>query len=91
MKIESGRFTNLKVEERICELCKNGVEDEAHFILHCPVYDGLRNKIGSSLNNSILTEDGEKLEKLCKENTRNIVKFIAAAYDLRKSLIFVEK
>ena len=31
-------------QERICRLCNEGVEDELHFLLHCPVYKTLRQK-----------------------------------------------
>jgi hypothetical protein len=36
--IEIGRFLNIKPEERICPICKTGVEDETHFFLECIQY-----------------------------------------------------
>lgn len=37
LAIETGRYINLKREDRICCLCDtNKVEDEAHFLLCCP-------------------------------------------------------
>lgn len=41
IKIETGRYENLAVEERICPFCNN-IEDEMHVILDCSVYDDLR-------------------------------------------------
>ena len=39
LHIETGRFNDTPVHERICKLCdSNMVEDEKHFILHCPKY-----------------------------------------------------
>ena len=39
LEIEKGRYLNINRNERICKNCKLGVvEDEAHFILECPVY-----------------------------------------------------
>ncbi len=32
------------VEQRICRLCGNGVEDEEHMLLQCPLYCGLRSE-----------------------------------------------
>ena len=38
LRIETGRFRNLPVEQRICELCElDMVEDEVHFLCTCSV------------------------------------------------------
>ena len=43
IKVETGRFKNLAVSERICEVCSlNMVEDEKHFLCVCPIYDRQR-------------------------------------------------
>ena len=39
LRIETGRYIALPVEDRICELCHQGIEDECHFLLQCPLYD----------------------------------------------------
>ena len=39
LNIEVGRYRGVKVEDRICPICKNGVESEIHFLLECNVYD----------------------------------------------------
>ena len=41
IKIETGRYESLAVEERICPFCRN-IEDEMHVILDCSVYNDLR-------------------------------------------------
>jgi hypothetical protein len=38
LMIEIGRFFNIKPEDRICPVCKTGVEDETHFFLECIQY-----------------------------------------------------
>ena len=47
LMIEVGRHQKPKLEphERICEVCKNGVEDEIHFLINCPLYDAHRQAI----------------------------------------------
>ena len=40
--IETGRYTNIPRENRICALCNYDIEDEFHFILKCPFYNELR-------------------------------------------------
>ena len=42
LEVELGRRRNLPLDERLCPLCKQGVEDEVHILLQCPVYDDLR-------------------------------------------------
>ena len=41
LRIETGRYENLFVEERLCPFC-NCVEDEIHVMLVCSVYDDIR-------------------------------------------------
>ena len=33
--METGRYQDIPREDRICKLCKEGVEDEIHFIFNC--------------------------------------------------------
>ena len=43
LKIEQGRYTNDRRENRKCTLCDlNDIEDEFHFVLKCPFYSLLR-------------------------------------------------
>ena len=46
IRIETGRFENLDVSQRLCHFC-NAVEDETHVILDCPLYEDLRNTLFS--------------------------------------------
>ena len=32
----------INVDKRICKVCNNGVEDEIHFLLKCPILDNVR-------------------------------------------------
>ena len=36
LEIETGRYTGIPAEQRLCKLCKSDVGDEAHFILTYP-------------------------------------------------------
>ena len=44
LKIETGRHTNLPVDERLCQTCLTKVETEEHFLRWCPKYNVLRFK-----------------------------------------------
>ena len=40
LRVETGRFKNEPLSERKCTFCdQESVEDEFHFILHCPKYN----------------------------------------------------
>ena len=43
LHIETGRFVDTKLNDRICRICGNGeIEDEIHFITSCSAYSDLR-------------------------------------------------
>ncbi len=43
--VETGRYSNINRQERLCQVCDlNDVEDEYHFLLVCPLYSDLRRK-----------------------------------------------
>ena len=42
LMIEVGRHMKVPKEDRICEVCKNGVEDEIHFLIKCQLYEAGR-------------------------------------------------
>ena len=49
LHVETGRFRNLPLEQRLCVLCdKSEVEDEYHFLCQCAVYRDLRRKLYSA-------------------------------------------
>jgi hypothetical protein len=39
LKVETGRFRRIPLDQRRCEICNSGkVEDERHFVCECPQY-----------------------------------------------------
>jgi hypothetical protein len=44
LMIELGRHNKTDINNRICPLCKNRVEDEYHFIILCSSLNNIRNK-----------------------------------------------
>ena len=37
LTVETGRYSNIPYEERVCRLCDRGdVEDQSHFFMHMP-------------------------------------------------------
>ena len=57
IKIETGRFRSLPVEQRLCELCEmHKVENEMHFLCECPLYHDFRETL-YDLSKSLSTTD----------------------------------
>ena len=54
LRIETGRYEGLAVEERVCELCNNGVEDEFHFMILCPAFNTERRELYLSISDAII-------------------------------------
>ena len=42
IRLETGRYEGLNVEDRLCQYCENAVECESHVLLDCVLYDDLR-------------------------------------------------
>ena len=54
LAIETGRYEGLEPDERFCPFCPDKVENEAHFLFHCPIFTHLRNKYLEPVISSIL-------------------------------------
>ncbi len=93
LRIETGRFVNESREDRICCLCdSNCIEDQLHFVFHCPLYDIHRNELYENVIN-IITEwndlsDCEKLSILFTKFPRKLAKYVKNSYLLRRKTIF---
>ncbi len=50
--IETGRFRNVNLENRTCQVCKNNdIENEFHFICICNMCTEFRNAMYTKINN----------------------------------------
>ena len=48
LMIEIGRHKKLPKEERICQICHDGIEDEIHFLIKCKTLQQLRQPLLAS-------------------------------------------
>ena len=74
LRLETGRFCNLKINERLCQICNQGiVEDELHFLFQCKKYKQTRDSFFiemSAVNNGFTgLSDVEKLQYCCSKET----------------------
>ena len=93
LHIETGRFRNTKIEDRLCTVCNlNVVENEMHFLFECPCYAKLRQQwlqnIRKSCNNFDNLDNSEKLSLIFEKFHRCTAKFIQTCFNTRKELLF---
>ena len=87
LEVETGRYSNTDVEDRLCSYCQftgqTVVEDEVHFLIKCPMLKEIREK---SLSPLILQDtqstDEEKFVLLMSSSEEN---------DLRKTAKFIHQ
>ena len=102
LRIQTGKFENrgapIPVEGRMCLVCNRGynfIEDEWHFLMYCPGYDNIRNKLHSLLSThddvfkSLNDEDRIRyLLTLENETTSKIVgKYTYLMFQKRKDIL----
>ena len=82
IRIESGRYEKIPLDERQCNFCTGGhIEDEMHVLLNCKLYDDLRYEMFQHM--SMLDKhfmDLPPLVKLCKIMTTETVQYLLAKY-----------
>ena len=49
IRIETGRYENVDVNERTCFRCRDAVESEIHVLLECPLYSNIRDTFYESI------------------------------------------
>ena len=93
LHIETGRYTNTPIDQKICKICDFGeIENEYHFIMTCPEYESARielfeiarTKIVNMLNYSA----GDQFILLLKYCQKYVSNFLNQAYDIRKTKIY---
>jgi hypothetical protein len=67
IRIETGRYEGILVQDRFCPYCLDEVEDEYHVLCECPLYDDLRNQFLDVLFSYMNCDFGllSREEKLC--------------------------
>ena len=82
LRLETGRCENIQVNERLCLLCSDReIESEAHVLLHCPLYNDLRQVLFQCLTahntNFISLNEHEKLSVILGGEDNNVLKYCA--------------
>ena len=94
LKVETGRFTQIPLELRLCLLCDNdSVEDECHFFFDCNYYHNYRQNFISKVKEiypNFENLDREEKLVLCMNNSliKLTAKFICECFTERQKAIF---
>jgi hypothetical protein len=79
IRLETGRYENIKLEERCCFNCSNLIEIETLVILHCPVYSNFRNNLFTEvlkvIRNFVSLSDSQKMVFLF--SNRDVFRIVA--------------
>jgi hypothetical protein len=89
LHVETGRFRNTRLEDRICSLCNlQHIEDEMHFLFDCTLYNDLRRQWFQGVRNKVHNFENlsnfEKITILFDEQHRCTSKYILNCFNMRK-------
>ena len=83
LEIEVGRHKNIPAQERICKMCKDGIETEEHFLWICPKYSQLRTRYFGDVN----LEWADILKCSNKNSSYSLANYITKALKYRESIL----
>lgn len=93
LRVETGRFVNLALDDRKCEICNTeAIEDECHFLFECERYKDLRENWEITIKNQCnyiqYLELEDQLSFLFEDIPRSTAKYIVNCFMQRKSYLF---
>ena len=69
----------------LCNMCKNDVEDEKHFLFDCNLYSLNRETFFRDLNIDVNSNRNIILKNLCEKKPRQLGKYLLKTMEIRKS------
>ena len=89
IKVHRSRFKLYNVDELKCPLCLSAVENEVHFVLCCPAFEGLRHEFIESkyFNNPCEFRLALLLDTQNERALKNLALFLYKAFSRRKTLL----
>ncbi len=89
LRIETGRYSNLNVEDRTCLICEsNDVENEEHFLFECNYYLDERTKFENDIGRSFDGLSADQKFKTVFEHPFRLARYIKAAISKRKQKLY---
>ena len=66
IRLETGRYEQLQIDERICPTCNEEIEDEEHVLIRCNTYNDVRQEVFRFANSIDVNFDNmDDRDKLC--------------------------
>ena len=96
LMIETGRYDKTPHNDRFCPVCNSGIiEDEFHFLFHCPKYSIPREKFYNQIQQNFVDFNQLSYTELIIKlmNSQNfsvnshLLKFVSLCNDLRNNLL----
>ena len=96
LMIETGRYNQTSRNDRFCPICNSGIiEDEFHFLFHCPKYSIPREKFYNQIQQNFVDFNQLSYTELMMKlmNSQNfsvnshLLKFVSLCNDLRNNLL----
>lgn len=95
LRIETGRFQQIDINDRICTFCDlNAIENEEHFLIECPLYTDYRNDLYAKCCNirqdfRNMTNRQKLIFTMTEKNIiREVAKFIQKSYEKRQKELY---
>ena len=93
--VETGRYSKVKREDRICQLCEsNEIEDEVHFLIDCDFYNNIRQKYVNNILQNYCNNRG-KLDQLIylltsshDETIEQVGNYVYGAFQKRNQFLY---
>ena len=93
--IETGRHKKLPKEMRVCPFCPKLVENEFHFLLICPTYTIMRDRILNILGENYpvfkLYSLDEKFKYIMTNIDRDIAQYVSECFKLRTTMLSAQE
>ena len=93
--IETGRHKKLPKEMRVCPFCPKVVENEFHFLLICPAYTIMRDRILNILGEKYpvfnLYSLDEKFKFIMTNIDRDIAQYVSECFKIRTTMISAQE
>ena len=93
LRIETGRYDNTPIENRLCTMCDmNVVENEFHFVIECTRYRDYRNELYNRasfvINDLENMTSADKFSCICKFAQKYLSQFIVKSHERRKNVLY---
>jgi hypothetical protein len=93
LNIELGRFRNIELESRLCEMCNmNVIENEFHFLCECPGYEldrqTMYSEIANRINDFENMSDNDKFKYILKYEWKKLAKYLQNSWNIRCTVLY---